>query len=92
MHTIKMMKKRITTNVDQNLWKQAQIAEISWADALETGIKVLTGINNDKEKLLVKIQQTKNKLDVYNEKLKQIEENEAKDKADRKKEVVAEWE
>lgn len=42
-------KKTISTTIEKELWKQAQVNDISWARALEVGVEILLGSNLDLE-------------------------------------------
>ena len=39
----------ISTNIDSHLWKQAQMNDIKWVEALETGVKMLLGATDKKK-------------------------------------------
>lgn len=82
------MKVRITTNCDKYLKRRAEDAEIKYTDALELGIKAMLNINTDKEEIIREIHRKKAEIIALNEKMKELEELEAKAKKEKAQNVV----
>lgn len=51
MNTYNNSKKKVTTTIDSELWKEAQIRDLSFSTALELGLKFLLGYDDNLEKL-----------------------------------------
>jgi len=72
-----MVKKRINTVLDEDLWKQAMIRSIKWSEALEIGIVALLGINTKKGELQTKKHQLSAEMEVIELELRKIDEKQA---------------
>lgn len=70
--------RRINTCVEEDLWKQAQFNNISWADAIETGLRLILGNAGERRELEKKVSDLDIKLRYYQEKLKEVVEVEKK--------------
>ena len=89
-------KTRITTNIDQNIWKKAMFSNIRWCDALETGIEVLCGdfqnqstIEDQIKKVKEEEQLVKAKLLHLNKKLNECKNKETEKQESRRRRIVA---
>ncbi len=88
-----MVSKKVTTTIDPILWKEAQLHDIEWARAIETGVKLLLGSSNEKKTLKEKTKNLRIQLDFYSQRLSEIEkietgkklQEEVKKKADKER-------
>ena len=69
-------RRRVTTTIDPRLYRLALLSEVNWCDALETGIRALTGHNNDLARMKEDAERHRDiaaeKARLYNEKLEEL--------------------
>jgi hypothetical protein len=66
------MRKGVHTTIDHALWKHAQLHDLNWSEALETGIKVILGHHNKPQRIREQIQKHENTIMVLNQQLEDI--------------------
>jgi hypothetical protein len=70
--------KDIHTIISYDLWMKAQMRNISWNRALEVGINILTGNNEDTEYVKQKIEECSASKQYYEDRLRKIKDMKAK--------------
>lgn len=80
-----MTKKRVTTTIDPSTYKKMVLNDVRLTDALETGAKILCGMDLEEEKLMEKEEETKNKLKYIKKRLEELrKEKEREEKVEEK--------
>jgi len=80
--------KDIHTQINKNLWLQAQINNIKWKTAIETGIKILIGIFDNEEEINKKIQKNNNENIILENKLKEIKNKKIEEKEKEEENII----
>jgi len=63
------MKKRVDTVLDEELWKEAQFANVKWSEALEIGVRMMVGSDNTEEKIRKNIKRLNSESSFLSKKL-----------------------
>ena len=71
-----MVIKRITTCIDENTWREAMLANVSWAEAMNAGIKLYIGNSAKKDQLIRKKRMLEGELRHIKKCLDEIEQGE----------------
>jgi len=74
------MKKRIDTVLEEDLWREAQFANIRWSEAIELGIKILLDSENEDKRLAKKQKELEGELKFINEKREKLAKQQQHDK------------
>lgn len=66
------MKKRIDTVLDEELWKEAQFANVKWSEALEMGVRMMVGSDNTEDKIRKDIKRLNSESSFLSKKLEKM--------------------
>lgn len=69
------MKKRVDTVLDEELWKEAQFANVKWSEALELGVRMMVGSDNTEDKIKAEIKKLNSESRFLSEKLERMVEH-----------------
>jgi len=80
--------KYIHTTINKDLWKLGQFKEIKWSEALELGIKILSGHSSDRESILEKINKCQTEKEYWEKKLEEVDKKEEEVEESKRRRVV----
>jgi hypothetical protein len=75
-----MIRKRVNACIEPDLWKEAQMNDVSWTRALETGVKLLLGSSNEKKIIKEKLKTLHIQAEFYSQRLTELEKEEVEKK------------
>lgn len=85
------MTKQVHTSIDDETWKIVQLNDLRWTECIRTGAQVLSGLSNEKQKIIDKIARLEIEIEVLRKKSKDMDEKEKEESKKNKERVYAEF-
>lgn len=79
-------RKQVHTTISKEMARLAAIHEIKWAEAIETGITILSGIKTEEKDIIEQINQKELEIDYLKKRLEEIRKKQQDEEAKKKKE------